>query len=230
MNNNLNITIASEPKEELMQNFNKQLLQNKSKNDIITFDELEQCVIGAGWLNDYLFKPDKIQPFFDYSDMAFEKYILSSVWHPGEPEEIFNKLKYINRKRAYDKIIKSIGNNWKDKTIVDFGAGKGIHSWLLADLFKEVIAVEVISSDLSIALQMHKRLGVRSNVKFYLGDIMTCYDEIITKHKPDFLMFQIGYGFHHIKQNFSQTKQGKGTSSELAKSISDKYQIPFYYT
>jgi tRNA/tmRNA/rRNA uracil-C5-methylase (TrmA/RlmC/RlmD family) len=240
MTNNLNIAIASDPQEPLMQKHSKKILKNKLKNDVINFDELEQSYkedvierISPTWFNLYLFTPDKIQPFFDYTGTGFENYIRSNEWHPGEPKEIFNKLKYLNREKTYNKITQTIGNNWKDKTIVDFGAGFGIHSWLLADLFKEVIAVDVLALDLLIALQMHKRLGVRSNVKFYLGDIVTCFDEIITNHKPDFLMFQIGYGFHHIKSKYEAKALWNELNSEsfnLAKSISDKCQIPFFYS
>lgn len=239
MTNNLNITIASDPQEELMQKYNKKILKNKLKNDVINFEELEQSYkedvferISPDWFNNYIFKEDKIQPFFDYTGTGFENYIRSNEWHPGEPKEILNKLRYLHREDTYNKITQAIGNDWKDKTIVDFGAGFGIHSWLLTDLFKEVIAVEVMVLDLLIALQMHKRLGVRSNVKFYLGDIVTCFDEIITNHKPDFLMFQIGYGFHHIKSKYEAEYRWSEINSEsynLAKSISDKYQIPFLY-
>ena len=42
MTNNLNITIASDPQEELMQKNNKKILKNKLKNDVINFEELEQ--------------------------------------------------------------------------------------------------------------------------------------------------------------------------------------------
>lgn len=233
--NNLNITIASDPKEELMQRHNGKILKNKLKNDVINFDDLElyfkdSIKNTSSWISEYICKNDKTELFDFFLNTDFENYVYSSTWSQGQSEEVLdNKLVYLNRTHVYKKIIKSIGNKWKDKTIIDFGAGKGIHSWLLADLFKEVVSVEVLGEDLYLALQIHERLGLRSNVKFYLGDITTCYDEIIIKHRPDFLMFQIGYGFFHIKDKYDAGKVVISESCDFAKSISDKYQIPFHY-
>ena len=227
----MNVKIISDPTEQLMQQHNHKILQHKTKYDIITFDELDQTYRKEAyeeidsWLPRYICDLDEIDLFKFSDEGVFERHIHDSIWSTKESTKILDRLKFLQRSWTYKEITKALGENWKDKTIIDFGAGKCIHSWLLADLFKQVVSVDILSVDLLIGLTIHQRLGCRDNINFYLGDITTCYDEVIETHKPDFLLFQLGYGFHHLKDYIDAPSKGYN----LAKSISDKHQIPFFY-
>ena len=229
----MNIQIISDPLEQPIHQINHEILKNKTKYGNITFNELKQVYDQEAnarmdwWLPMYI-GFDETRPINFFDEGVFEQYIYDSIWKSNEsPTILSDRLRFLARDRAYKQISESIGTNWKDKTIIDFGAGKCIHSWLLADLFKQVVSVDILSVDLFIGLTIHQRLGYRNNVNFYLGDITTCYDEIIEKYQPDFLLFQLGGGFYHLAHDAATAPT---LGKILAQSISDKYKIPFYYT
>lgn len=229
-------TIASDPTKEYMKRYNS-FLGEKTKNETITLAELEETYSThitesmKLWLPVYIHKQDKLQDFQFSDSEAFKQYITDSQWFPGQlVNTLKTHLKFLAREPVYATIKNAIGDNWQEKTILEFAAGKCIHSWLLGDLFKQVISVELQAKEVCIGLKINQILGIKPNVSFYIGDITTCCDELIEKHRPAFLLFQMGNGFVHISDKNKQTRENiSKDGKELAKEIANKHNLPYWY-
>lgn len=243
----LTCRIGSSFDEPLFQKFNLPLVPlDLQKNQPISLEVLEKIYEQSyilemnKWMPTYLFERDVTEPFSFQDQSRFKQYVLDSIWEPQEvdflrktpqTQILFDKLKFLGRYRVYDHIKKTIGLDWKNKTIIDFAAGKCIHSWLLGGLFRKVAAVEIQSKEIYIGLKIHEILGPRPNVDFIIADIESCYEEVINQYKPDFLMFQMGMGFWSLNQKYRQTGSHliAPIGKELAEKIANKFGIPFWY-
>jgi hypothetical protein len=208
------------------------------KYDIISFDLLEKLYQNYDtqemnkWMQLYFFEQDSREPFKFEDEVKFKNFIYDSIWKINDNNEIlFKKLKFLCRTVVYQKIKETIGSDWHNKTILEFGAGKCIHSWLLGGLFKKVVAVEIQSKEIYIGLKIHQILGERNNVDFYLGDIETCHEELIEKYKPDFLLFQMGLGFWSLNDKFRKERPNliSEEGNKIAQTIASKYNLPYWY-
>jgi hypothetical protein len=236
------VTLSSNFNDHYIKNYNTELEYlekfGKIKLDLLekTYSNHEQREM-SHWLPEYICGPDKVNNFTHNSN-EFKEHIMNSKWTNDELIDESTGLKYLNylgRIALYKQITKALGSDWSNKVIVDFGAGKCIHGWLLGELFKKVALVDNQAKELFIGLKIHNHLGKRDNVDFHLGDIETCYETIIEEYKPDFLIFQLGMGFWRLN-DICKDESGKrmdnqiiSEGKEIVKKISSKYSLPYWF-
>ena len=236
------ITLLSDFNDHYIKEFNAEL-EYVEKFGEIKIDLLEETYGNheqremTHWLPRYICEPDKVNNFTHNSN-EFKEHIINSKWTNDEPIDNTTGLKYLNylgRINLYKQIKNALGSDWSNKVVVDFGAGKCIHGWLLGELFKKVALVDNQAKELFIGLKTHDYLGKKDNVHFYLGNIETCYESVIEKYEPDFLIFQLGMGFWRLN-DICKDKSGRRINEEIisegkkiAEKISSKYNLPYWF-